>query len=99
MPEGREANGNGQLLPAALLQFDQRQIRLRLDPALQPVRMGSQTGTPVTANLFGQALPGPAMLIPKAFHAFATHLEAPAHFAGAFATFPGRNDSLSQILA
>ena len=65
MPQGRDANRNAQLVQTALLQFPQGQIRLGFDPALQPAIMGCQAGTAVAANLFGQALAGPAVLHSK----------------------------------
>ena len=99
MPEGCDANGNFQMILTALLQFSQGQIRLSLNPALQPAVVRSQTGTAITANFFGQALASPAMLVPKTFHTFATDTEVLADFASAFTTFPGGNDALSQILA
>jgi hypothetical protein len=99
MPECRDANGNLQLGCTALLQFSQGQIRLGLDPASQPAIVRGQTGTAITADFFGQALASPAMLVPKAFHTFATDAKVLADFASAFTTFSGCNDTLSQILA
>jgi hypothetical protein len=99
MPQCREANRNVQLSQTALLEFGQRQIRSGLDPALQPAIVGGQAGTAITANLPWQALAGPAMVVPKSFDTFAADTKPFANLAGAFATFPGRNDSLPQILA
>ncbi len=99
MPECRDANGNLQLIFTTLLQFSQGQIRLGLDPASQPAIVRGQTGRAKTADFFGQALASPAMLVPKAFHTFATDAEVLAYFASALTTFSGRNDALSQILA
>jgi hypothetical protein len=42
MPQRREADVNIELLLAALLQFDQGQIRLLGDPSLQPFLMFPQ---------------------------------------------------------
>ena len=99
MPEGRNANGDLQLILTALLQFNQGQIGLGFNPALQPAVVRGQTGAAITANLFGQALAGPAMLVPEAFHTFAADTKVLAHVAGACTAFPGGNDALSQILA
>lgn len=95
MPQRRDANGNSQLICTPLAQFRQGQVRLGLDPALQAAVVRGQTGTAITANFLGQALPRPAMLVPKAFHTFAADAEVLAHFAGTFATFPGGNNALS----
>jgi hypothetical protein len=57
-----------------------------------------QARAPVTANLFGPALAGQTVLVPKTLHTFATDAKTPAHFAGAFPAFPRGDDPLSQIL-
>jgi hypothetical protein len=57
-----------------------------------------QAGAPVTADLFGPALAGQMVLLPKALHAFATDTKTPANFAGACPAFPRGDDPLPQIL-
>ena len=95
MPQRRGANGNVQPGQTTLSQFRQGQIRLGFDPALQLAIMGSQTGTAIASNLFGQALAGSAMLLPKAFNTFAADTKSFTDLAGAFATFPCRDNPLS----
>src|ERR1035437_7341996 len=57
-----------------------------------------QAGAPVTADLFGPALAGQTVLLPKTLHAFAADAKTPANFAGAFPALPRSDDPLSQIL-
>ena len=99
MPKGRDPNGYPELVGTALLQFNQGQIRLGFNPALDRSIMLGQTGTPVAANLFGQTLPRSAMFIPKSLDTLAADAKAFRDFPGAFAAFPCSNNPLSQILA
>src|SRR5258708_33005794 len=75
VPQGGDADGDLQLLPAPPLQFAQRQIRLRRQPAAQGSIMLFQPGAPVTANLFGLAGSGEAGLLPKKFAAFSAYAQ------------------------
>lgn len=61
--------------------------------------MLGQTGTPITADLFGEALSGTTMLAPESFDTFAADTKAFADIAGAFTAFPRSNNPLPQILA
>src|SRR5580698_3481463 len=99
MPQGGQADRDLQLFPAAALQLVQRQVRLRPDPTPQGPVVLFQTGTTIAADLLGPTGAGPAVLVPKAFHAFAADPETPADFAGAFSTRAGGDDALTQILA
>ena len=55
VPQGGEPDLDAEFLPAALLQFDQRQVRLLGDPAPQGWRMWPQPRTPVSTNWLGPA--------------------------------------------
>jgi hypothetical protein len=98
MPQSGDANGNFQAFQAPSLEFAQGQIRLHCNPPAQGSVMLFQTGAPVTANLFGPALAGLPVLLPKALHAFTTDAKTSAYLAGAFSAFPRSDDPLSQIL-
>ena len=65
---------------------------------LEPAIMLVQTGTPITADLFGEALAGRQCSSPKSFDTFAADTKAFADIAGAFTAFPRSNDPLPQIL-
>jgi len=99
MPQGRDANGHLELIQTPLLQFDQSQIGLGFNPTLEDSTMLGQAGTPIAADLFGEALPRATMLFPKSLDTLATDTKAFAYLSGAFATFPRSNDPLPQILA
>jgi hypothetical protein len=98
MPQSGDANRNFQILQTPFLEFAQGQIRLRRNPSAQGSVMLFQARTPVTANLFGLALAGQTVLLPKTLHAFAADAKTPANIAGAFSVFPRGDDPLSQIL-
>ena len=98
MPQGGYANGYFQMLQTPFLEFAQSQIRLGCNPPAQGSVMLFQAGTPVTANLFGPALAGQTVLVPKTLHAFAADAKTPANVAGAFPALPRGDDPLSQIL-
>ena len=83
VPQSGDADGNFQVLPTPFLEFVQGQIRLRPNPTAQGSVMLFQAGAPVTADLFGPALAGQTVLLPKTLHAFAADAKAPANFAGA----------------
>ena len=57
-----------------------------------------QAGAPVTADLFGPALAGQTVLLPKTLHTFAADAKTPANFAGACPALPRGDNPLSQIL-
>jgi hypothetical protein len=97
-PQGGDPNRNVQPIQTARRQLCQGQIRLGLDPALPPPIMGGQPRLAITANLFGQAVAGAAMLVPKTFDPFAADTVALAHFTGAGTALPGCNDPFPQIL-
>lgn len=94
MPQGVDPDVDAEALVAALLELGQRQIGLSDKPVTQSPIMFFQTGAAVSANLFGLALTGQAMLLPKPFHTFSTHPKASADFASAFTSFPSCNDAL-----
>jgi hypothetical protein len=98
VPQSGDANGNFQVLQTPFLEFAQGQIRLCCNPSAQGSVMLFQAGTPVSANLFGPALAGQTVLVPKTLHAFAADAKTPANVAGAFPALPRGDDSLSQIL-
>jgi hypothetical protein len=98
VPQSGDANGNVQVFPTPFLEFAQGQIRLRANPPPQGSVMLFQAGTPVTADLFGLALAGQTVLLPKTLHTFATDAKTLAHFAGAFPALPRGDNPLSQIL-
>jgi hypothetical protein len=98
MPQSGEANGYLELIPTALPQFGQGQIRLGFNPPLQDAIVIRQPGTPVAADFFGQALTGLVVLPPKPLDAFTADPETLADFAGAFTPFTRSNDALPQIL-
>jgi hypothetical protein len=98
MPQGRQADGHLQLLPALFLQLAQGQTRLPDNPTAQGPVMLFQAGAPIAADLFGLALAGPAVLFPKSFHALATDTKTMADDTGAFSAFPRSDDPLAQIL-
>jgi len=97
MPQGRDSNGNLQLILTSLLQLGQRQIRFGFNPAMEGSIMLGQAGAPIAANLFREALSGAAVLLPKPLDALAADTKPFADLAGAFAAFSRSNDSLSQI--
>jgi hypothetical protein len=94
MPQGRDANRHVELGATPLLQFDQGQIGLGLDPTLEEAIMLGQAGTPIAADLFGAALPRATMLAPKPLDTLAADTKAFADFAGAFTVFPRSNNPL-----
>ena len=98
MPQSGDANGNFQVLQTPFLEFTEGQISLRCNPPAQGPVMLFQAGAPVTADLFGPALAGQTVLLPKTLHAFAADAKTPANFAGAFSALPRGDDSMSQIL-
>jgi hypothetical protein len=98
VPQGGEAHGNVQVFPTPFLEFAQGQICLRANPPAQSSVMLFQAGAPVTADLFGPALSGQTVLLPKTLHAFAADAKTPANVTGAFPARPRSDDSLSQIL-
>jgi hypothetical protein len=57
-----------------------------------------ETGTTVATDLFGSALAGALVLVPKAFYTAATHPKTLTHLACAFTLFSRTNDALAQIL-
>jgi len=69
VPQSGDANGNFQVLQTPFLEFAQGQIRLCCNPSAQGSVMLFQAGTPVSANLFGPALAGQTVLVPKTLHA------------------------------
>jgi hypothetical protein len=99
MPEGRQTNAHPESILTALLQLNQRQIRLSLDPAGQGAIMGGQAGPPIAADLLGQALAGETMLFPESLDTFAADPEAFADLTSTLPPFAGGNDPLSQVLA
>jgi hypothetical protein len=99
MPQGRDPNRHLELGSTPLLQFDQGQIGLGLDPMLEEAIMLGQAGTPIAADLFGEALPRATVLSPKSLDTLAADTKAFADLAGAFTTFPRSNNPLPQILA
>jgi hypothetical protein len=92
MPQGRDPNRNLELGSTPLLQFDQGQIGLGCDPTLKAAIMLGQSGTPIAADLFGEAVPRATMLVPKSLNTFAADTKAFADLAGAFAAFPRSNN-------
>ena len=86
------------MLQTPFLKFTQSQIRLCCNPSAQGSVMLFQAGTPVTANLFGPALAGQTVLVPKTLHAFTADAKTPANVAGPFPALPRGDDPLSQIL-
>ena len=99
MPQRGDADGDVELFPTPLLQLPQRQIGLCDNPTAQGSVVLFQTGTTVTADLFGLAHPGQAVLLPKALHAFAADPKTLAHFAGSLSASARGDDPKSQILA
>jgi hypothetical protein len=95
VPQSSDANGNFQVLQTPSLEFAQGQIRLRCNPPAQGSIMLFQPGAPVTADLFGPALAGQTVLLPKTLHAFTTDAKTPANFARAFSALPRSDDPLS----
>jgi len=98
VPQSGDANGNFQLLQTPPLEFAQGQIRLRGNPPVQSSVVLFQAGAPVTADLFGPALAGQMVLLPKTLHAFTADPKTPANFPGACPALPRSDDPLSQIL-
>src|ERR1700722_13598179 len=98
MPQGRQADGHLQLLPALFLQLAQGQTRLPDNPTAQGPVMLFQAGAPIAADWFGLALAGVRVLFPKPFHALATDPKTLAHDAGAFSACARGDDPLAQIL-
>jgi hypothetical protein len=99
MPQGREPNRYLELGLTLLLQFGQGQIGLGLNPTPEQAIMLGQAGTPIAANLFGEALPRTTMLAPKSLDTLAADTKAFADLAGAFTAFTRSNNPLPQILA
>ena len=97
MPQGGDPDLDPQLLAAALLQFNQRQIRLLGDPSSQRWLMQPQPRTPVSTNLLGPAVAVQPVLLPKSLHALATDAKALANLSGARAVGPRRDDPLTQV--
>ena len=97
MPQRRETDLNIELVLAALLQFDQGQIRLLGDPSLQPFLVFLQTRFAVTANLLRPAMSARAVLVPESLHTFATHAEAQTDLASAGAFRARLDDTFTQI--
>jgi hypothetical protein len=99
MPQGRDPNGHLELGATPMLQFDQSQIRLGLNPTPEQAIMLGQAGTPIATDLFGEALPRTTMLAPKSLDTLTADTEAFADLAGAFTAFTRSNNTLPQILA
>jgi hypothetical protein len=99
MPQGCDPNRHLELGSTSLLQFDQGQIGLGLDPTLEKPIMLGQARTPITANLFGEALPRATMLLPKSLDTLAADTKVFADLTRAVTAFPRSNNPLSQILA
>jgi len=99
MPQGRDPDRYPELDPTPLLQFDEGQIGLGFDPALEDAVMLGQARTPIAANLFGATLSRTTMLAPKPLNTLAADTKVSADLAGAFTTFPSGDNSLPQILA
>lgn len=97
MPQRREADLNIELVLAALLQFDQGQIRLLSDPSLQPFLMFLEPRFAVAANLLWPAMSARAVLLPESLHAFATDTEALTDLASASALRARLDDTFTQI--
>ena len=97
MPQRRETDLDLELGLAALLQFDQSQIRLLGDPSLQPFLMLLQPGFAVAANLLWPAMSARAVLVPESLHALATHAEALTDLARASALRARLDDTFTQI--
>jgi hypothetical protein len=96
VPERRQTDLDLEFLQTALLQFHQSQICLPGDPSSQPLLMLFQPRLAVAANLLRPAVPARAVLVPKRFHAAATHPKAPANLPGArAATMRWRKSSLN----
>ena len=98
VPQRRDADGYVQLRQTSLLEFPQRQIRLRPNPAAQGAVMLFQAGTAVTADLLGAAAAGEPVLLLKPLHTFTADPKPPAHFAGALTPFARRDNPLAQVL-
>jgi len=99
VPQGGDADRDLELLPAPLLQFPQRQVRLRGNPMAQGPVVLLQTRTPVTTDHFGLAGAGSAVLFPKALDAFAADAEAPANLASSLSALTRGDDPKAQVPA
>jgi hypothetical protein len=99
VPQGRQTDDDVDLLPATLLQLTQRQVRLLPNPTAQGPVVLLQARTAIAPDLFGLALPGQTVLLPKAFDALSTDPETPANLAGACSALSRGDDPLTQILA
>ena len=99
MPQGSDPNRNLELVLTSLLEFNQRLVRLGFDPAMEGAIVRGQAGTPIAANLLGQALPRAAMLFPKSLNASTTDTKPLANLPSAFAARSRCDNSLPQILA
>src|SRR5579871_2366927 len=99
MPESGDPNRDVQPVQTPLLQFDQRQVRLGFNPALQHRIMVRQTRAPIATDLFRKALSGATMLFPKSLNTLAADPEPLANLAGAFAAFARSNNPLPKSLA
>jgi len=99
VPQGGQTDNHLKLLPATLLQLTQRQIRLHPKPTAQSPVVLLQTRTPIAPNLFGLALPGQTVLVPKPLDTLSADPETPANLAGACSALSRGDDALTQILA
>lgn len=98
MPQRGETDLNIELGLAALLQFDQGQIRSLGDPSLQPLLMFLQARFAVAANLLRSAMSARAVLVPESLHALATYAEAFTDLASASALGACLDNTFTQIL-
>jgi hypothetical protein len=97
VPQGRAADSNFKLSQAALAKLVDGQVRLLFDPASQAWLMPAQSRAPVTADLFGSAVPASLILPPQPRLAAAAHAKSPVHFPWAFPAFARRDDPSAQI--
>jgi hypothetical protein len=97
MPKGRAADCDFKLGKAALAKLVDSQVWLLFDPASQTRLMLAQSRPPVTADLFGPAVPALLILPPQPRLAAAAHSKSPMHFARAFSALARRDDPPAQI--
>lgn len=97
MPQGGEPQADFEFAQESLLEFDQRQIGLLLDPAAQGGIMLFQTGASIATALLGLQAAGPRLQLAVTLHAALGDLEEARGLRRAVPTGASRDHSFTQI--
>ena len=95
MPQGSKSQADFEFAQKALLEFDQRQIGLLLDPAAQGRIVLCQARAPVAAAGLGLEAASRCLQFAVTLHAALGELEEPRGIRRAVSPRSGRNDALT----